>query len=99
MKITNSNYKYVSNLKYPKQTVITFTEGQFAGVEFFIDKISINEDKEKDECSITFNFEVVSENHQHLEKDKSFGNQIGDLVVHFLESHDKMIGSNDKNNP
>lgn len=97
MEITDSSFKYLKNLKYPDKTVLSFTDGTFKDVEFYIEKISLDEDKQTEKLTISYDFEVVSEQHKHLETNKELQQQIGDLVVYFLTSYDKIIGSNDKN--
>jgi len=96
MKISDSSYVIIPDTRHSTKTVLSFTEGQFASVHFFIEKIRFEEDEKNDKCSLHFNYEIVSE-HKHLEKDSKLQKQIGDLVVYLLGKSDRIIGSNDKN--
>jgi hypothetical protein len=96
MKMSESSYVIIPDTARPTKTVLSFTEGPFAGVHFFIEKIRLEEDEKNDKCLLHFDYEVVSE-HKHLEKDSKLQQQIGDLVVYLLGKSDRIIGSNDKN--
>lgn len=64
---------------------IKLASGDYSGVEYRYGKVSIEEDSERDNAYLTFEFDVVDSNEkENLEEDMQFKNHIGDILTSIM---------------
>lgn len=65
---------------------IEILQGPFANVIFRYGKISVNENKEDDSATLSFEYDVIDNNGiLDIEDNEHFKNYMGDLITQFLE--------------
>lgn len=65
---------------------IELNSGVFEGVKFKYGKVSLEENEEKTEASLLFEYDVMESNGiENLEKNDEFKNRIGDILLHIVE--------------
>jgi len=62
---------------------VKIAEGDFAGVEFHFGELNVNEDEENKTCTMTFNYDIISE-HKDLEGNQEFETIIGKILNDIL---------------
>lgn len=65
---------------------IELNSGDFDGVKFKYGKVSVEENEEKTEASLLFEYDVIDSNGiENLEKSEEFKNRIGDILLNIVE--------------
>lgn len=70
-------------------TAIKIKTGKYKDVVFTYGKISVNENKELDTCTLKYDYQVqdpIPENvNEDIDKDKEFQNYIGDILMTLID--------------
>ena len=62
-------------------------EGKYEGVKFLLGKVQINENKEQDNCTLKYNYDIIENPVEFTEQSqvKDFETFVGDLLMQMLD--------------
>lgn len=79
-------FRFPSETNKQEGYSIEFTAGDFAGVSFKYGEVSVQEDEEKQEASLVFEFDVIESNGiENLEQNEDFKNAMGNVLMSIIE--------------
>lgn len=87
-----SDYKLILPEDEPNSVHVELMSGEYSGVVYTYGKVSVNEDVDRGEAIIGFEYEIVESNgHDDLSENVDFKNRIGDVLTTLISTEMKEV--------